>query len=74
MQADRAEHEASMERELQMQTKLKIHYPDIPIGLALEFSRRLQAHSFTWEAWDEAVGWLEETDWFAGRPAGKSRS
>jgi hypothetical protein len=73
MQADQTEHEASMERELQMQAKMKVNYPDIPLGLAFEFSRRLQAAYFTWEAWDDAVDWLEQTEWFAARPARQRR-
>ena len=67
LRIDQAEHEASLERELQMQARIKATYPDLPLGLALEFSRRLEAGYFTWESWDEAVGWLEATDWFASR-------
>ena len=51
-----------------MQATLKARYPDIPLELALQFSRRLDAGRFTWEAWDATVEWLEATGWFRGRP------
>jgi hypothetical protein len=73
MGADPPEDSASLERELEMQTRLKTRYPHIPLGLAIEFSRRLQTGDFTWEAWDDAVAWLETTEWFAendGSPSG----
>jgi len=68
MDVDATEHESSMDRELRMQARLKARYPDIPLELALQFSRRLEAGRFTWEAWDATVEWLEATEWFRGRP------
>jgi hypothetical protein len=64
IEADATEHRASLERELQMQVRLRARYPEIPAALATEFSRLLAARHFTWEAWDDAVAWLETTKWF----------
>ena len=61
---DESEQTASLERELQMQVRLRTTYPDVPDGLAIEFSRQLELGYFTWEAWDKAVAWLEATKWF----------
>jgi hypothetical protein len=63
---ERAEDEA-WEREHQMQLILRARYPDVPIRLAIEFSDRLQTGDFTWDAFDEALEWLEETKWFRKR-------
>jgi hypothetical protein len=67
LEVDESEYVAAMERELQMQARLKAHYPDMPPELATEFSRRLQVRYFAWEAWDDAVAWLEGTKWFRQR-------
>jgi hypothetical protein len=67
LEVDGSEHEAAMERELQMHARLKVHYPDMPPELVGEFSRRLQIGYFAWEAWDDAVAWLEGTKWFRQR-------
>jgi hypothetical protein len=64
IEADATEQRASLERELQMQVRLRGSYPGIPSVLAAEFSRLLAARYFTWEAWDDAVAWLETTKWF----------
>jgi hypothetical protein len=56
--------ESSLDRELQMQARMKAMYPDIPVVLAEEFSQRLQDDDFTPEAWGTAVAWLEATKWF----------
>ena len=61
---DESEQAASLERELQMQVRLRTNYPDVPVELAIEFSRQLEAGYFTWEAWDNAAAWLEATKWF----------
>ena len=55
------------EREHQMQLILRARYPDVPIRLAIEFSDRLRMSDFTWDAFDDAVAWLEETKWFRKR-------
>jgi hypothetical protein len=68
LDADEAEHEASLDRELEMQVRLRTRYSDIPIGLALKFSNRIRRGYFSWEAWDDAVAWLEQTKWFRQRP------
>jgi hypothetical protein len=69
LKADAGEHAASIDRELEMQARLKAQYPDMPIGLVLEFSRQLEAGGFTSEAWENAVAWLEKTEWFVSRPS-----
>jgi hypothetical protein len=67
LDVDESEHRAAMERELQMQAQIKARYPDLPPELATEFRRRLQVGYFSWEAWDDAVVWLEATKWFRQR-------
>ena len=67
LDVDETEHRAAMERDLQMQVQIKAHYPDMPPELAQEFRRRLQVGYFSWEAWDDAVAWLEATKWFRQR-------
>jgi hypothetical protein len=67
LDVDESEHRAAMERELQMQARIKAHYPDMPPELSTEFRRRLQAGYFSWESWDGAVSWLEGTKWFRQR-------
>lgn len=59
-----AEHDAQMDRELQVRARVKATYPDIPEELAEEFNQRLQAGQFTPEAWESAAAWLEATAWF----------
>jgi hypothetical protein len=59
--------DSSLDRELEMQARLKARYPDMPLNLVLKFSRRLAAGSFSWEAWDDAVAWLETTKWHERR-------
>jgi SOS response regulatory protein OraA/RecX len=59
---------------LQMEARLKSQYPSMPFQVKNEFNARLSARGYSEEAWDEAVAWLESTDWFrlswrrAGRP------
>jgi hypothetical protein len=63
-------HEAeddAWEREHQMQLILRARYPEVPIRLVIEFSDRLRASDFSWDAFDDAVEWLEETKWFRKR-------
>jgi hypothetical protein len=67
LEADETEHDASLDRELEMQLRLRARYSDIPIGLALRFTNRIRHGSFTWESWDDAVAWLEQTKWFRQR-------
>jgi hypothetical protein len=67
--ADATEHQASLERELHMQVRLRASYPEIPAALANEFTRLLATRYYSWEAWDDAVAWLETTKWFKQRSA-----
>jgi hypothetical protein len=69
LKADANEHRAALDRELRMQARLKAQYPDMPLGLVLEFCRQLEAGGFTTQAWDNAVAWLETTEWFVRRPS-----
>jgi hypothetical protein len=64
---NRAEDQASWGREHQMQLILRARYPEVPIDLAIGFSDRLRNGDFTWDAFDQAVEWLEETKWFRRR-------
>jgi len=66
LNADRSENEEALDRDLQMQARVRARYPDIPVELAVEFSRRLSSGSFGWNGWVEAEEWLESTDWFQG--------
>ena len=56
--------EAYLDVELQMLATMRSRYPDVPTDLASEFARRLNAGALRPSAWDEAVNWLEGTDWF----------
>ena len=59
--------EAYLDVELQMLATMRSRYPDVPPHLASEFARRLDAGSLRLTAWNEAVHWLEGTDWFRRR-------
>jgi hypothetical protein len=48
---------------LQMEARLKSTYPDMPFELRNEFGARLSAKAYTDDAWNDAVAWLESTDW-----------
>jgi hypothetical protein len=52
---------------LNMEARLTTTYPDIPSELKNQFSARLSAQGSSEEAWIDAVGWLESTDWFRFR-------
>jgi len=60
----RSEREATLDRELQMQAKMRVKYPRIPAELEAEFLDRIKAGGFSWDSWGEAVKWLESTVWF----------
>ena len=60
-------HDEGWEREHQMQLILRARYPEVPIRLAIEFSDRLRLSDFSWDAFDDALEWLEDTKWFRKR-------
>lgn len=68
MDAYQREQTTDLDRELQMLARMNADYPNIPVELAEEFARRINAGSLTRAAWDEAVAWLEATDWFRQQP------
>jgi hypothetical protein len=69
MDADESQRTADLDRELQMLARMRAQYPDIPVGLAVAFAGRLNDGLLTWSAWDDAVAWLEATEWYMQRPA-----
>ena len=69
MDADESQRTADLDRELQMLARMRAQYPDIPVDLAMAFARRLNDGLLTWSAWDDAVAWLEATEWYTQRSA-----